>query len=96
MQAQHSPAPWSYDCDVICDANGHDVCVLHAPDISGDPAIDRPAWQEAHANGRVIAAAPGLLRACRAAIAYWDSRFAANRREARQMISEALAQADGH
>jgi hypothetical protein len=95
MQVQHSPAPWSYDSDVICDANGHDVCVLYTPDVCGDPTVDRPAWRQAHANGRLIAAAPTLLRACRAAIAYWDSKFAENREEALRIIGDAIANADG-
>ena len=94
MNVPHSPVPWSYDSDVICDANGHDVCVLYTPDICGDPTVDRPAWQQTHANGRLIAAAPELLRACRAAIAYWDSRFATNRREALRLITEAVARVD--
>jgi hypothetical protein len=95
MQAQHSPAPWTYDSDVISDANGHDVCVLYTPDTCGDPTVDRPAWQEAHANGWLIAAAPDLLRACRAANAYWNSKFVANRREALRIISDAIAKTEG-
>jgi hypothetical protein len=95
MNVQHSPAPWSYDSDVICDAKGHDVCVLATPDMCGDPSVDGPAWQQAHANGRLIAAAPELLRACRAALAYWESRFSTNRREALRLIGEAVAKADG-
>ena len=94
MTPQHSPAPWKYETDVIEDANGNDVCTLCSPEVCGDPRIDRPAWQEAHANGRLIAAAPDLLRACQAAITYWDSRFAANRREALRIITAALAKAD--
>ena len=48
-----------------------------------------------HANGRLIAAAPDLLRACRAANAYWNSKFAANRQEALRIISAAIAKTEG-
>ena len=95
MKVQHAAASWTYDSDVICDANGNEVCTLFSPEICGDPTIDGPAWQQTHANGWLIAAAPDLLRACRAAVAYWDSRFAANRREALRIISEAISKAEG-
>lgn len=59
----------------------------------GDAAYQQLSGQcleEAKANGKLIEAAPDLLRGCLAALAYWDSPYETNRTEAIKIIREAV------
>lgn len=60
--ARHTPGPWRVECD------GTSVCMAGQVCIT-DPGPDRATRAELKANAALIAAAPDLLAACRAALA---------------------------
>jgi hypothetical protein len=65
--SEHSPGPWQPDTDAVADVHGNRVCLR--------PVAARDEEWEAHA--RLIAAAPELLAALRAAASaeiVWHAR----------------------
>ena len=68
--AKHTPGPWvisATDDTVVIDATGREVAA-----IDGD-YNDPDTWPQMEANARLIAAAPELLEAARAAYEWLDN-----------------------
>jgi hypothetical protein len=85
----HTPGPWSVENDCVTSEHG-DVARVHY-----QSSREKNGWS-ARADADLIAAAPDLLRGCRAAIAYLidpRSEFAENREEAARIIQAAVAKA---
>ncbi len=98
MKTRHTPGPWHIheDDDVAIDtADGRFIARIEADD--GKSAEDGYIpYAEGKANAALIAAAPDLYDACRAAYAYLTppaSRFASNRKAAAALIEAALLKA---
>ncbi len=76
MSGQHTPGPWELDGIAIA-GSAHrmgDVCLMGEPaQYAGDTADMCENWE---ANARLIAAAPCLLEALRAAMAFIESHVA--------------------
>lgn len=86
-EAKHTPGPWHVDA--VHSEALHEVCMTNPPPKEGNPVVlasveydqDRgtcPTLREANANARLIAAAPDLLAACQAAMAFvstWQHGF---------------------
>jgi hypothetical protein len=74
MKTQHTPGPWSLadHSTVIVSATGLPVCTVESP----DPNIKRDErFRIQEANARLIAAAPEMLDACKAALAACEIEF---------------------
>lgn len=90
----HTPAPWSFDSTRdyspkrVIRHNGLVVCVL----------LDSKADDEAEADARLIAAAPDLLAACKAASHFLSVAGSVcpspQEREVLDMLDEAIAKAE--
>lgn len=75
-EAKHTPGPWHIEVGghpqdvIICDATGNTVC---EPNMDGDdfseldPDVRNIPFDEAQANARLMAAAPALYEALKAA-----------------------------
>lgn len=80
----HTPGPWKIDGLLIIGAE------------SGPIARMTSGANEANGyNARLIAAAPDMLRACQAVIAYHDSNFPENREEMLRIVLATIAKATG-
>lgn len=96
MTTTHTPGPWNVDCGAIAMA-GEIVC-------STIPAPESASVAERRANARLIAAAPDMLAALKAALEALDasqpihSRYPepiARHREATKAAIAAIAKATG-
>jgi hypothetical protein len=69
MSAKHTPGPWELDDEnAVCAGGVYIAAVKQVPCVA-IRSIDLVTWD---ANARLIAAAPDLLDACRAMVA-WDA-----------------------
>ena len=109
MNTQHTPGPW-YVTDIAIIGNNGGTWIAEHPAIkwrtlksvtnSGD-AIVAESIKQANANARLIAAAPQMLEALRAALEAmgdtYDARDAASTEgeQLRDQIAEAIAAATG-
>lgn len=96
----HTPGPWEFrQVNHEWGAIARVGYMPHAT-VSGQSNSDQPPTmgETDYANAHLIAAAPDLLHACRAAMAYLadpPSEFAANRQEAASIIMAAIRKAEG-
>ena len=66
MEAKHTPGPWSFCNNTLCQANGN---YLHLGTWSESSGLGKMA----QANARLIAAAPDLLDALQNMLTAWET-----------------------
>lgn len=70
---RHTPGPWSGGCEAINDSEGRLLATVR---YCSNPTPENPiAVDEGHANSRLIAATPELVRALKDLLA-WCERYA--------------------
>jgi hypothetical protein len=89
VSASFSPAPWRHE-GFLSSAGGHYVLSAHGAMVANCGGPPNNAGVEANAN--LIAAAPDLYAACRAALALGE---ADDLRDVNAMLRAALAKAEG-
>lgn len=97
----HTPGPWELIGTTLIGKTGpHSgaVAIIASPTCktSGDAKeadCDDPRWDEAMANARLIAAAPELLEACKAAKKYLEPDLVEPGRTVFWKLVEAIAEA---
>lgn len=96
---KHTPGPWESDSDVVQPVDGQSFNGCHICRIT-DPGDGFSS--EARANAQLISAAPDLLEACKAALAYipnsvvrsWPPGFEL-KAKALELLRSAIAKATG-
>lgn len=74
-KTKHTPGPWSVDPDFdAVDDGDYTREVFDDPEQRLVATVHGDTAEEAAANARLIAAAPDLLEACKAALAIFDER----------------------
>lgn len=105
----HTPGPWepcyhwrhpNCPCGThrgyVWDSTGDRVIAQMGCDRSdGEQVYDEPGKQEARANAHLIAAAPDLLAACKAALGAFEFNHCINWDDLRRAIEKAEGNADG-
>ncbi len=91
MTNTHTPGPWhvtpgTVPAESVWDETGN---------LQIASFIEGRGWQEQHANARLIAAAPDLLAASRAALAALEALRDAPQGGAEVMLRAAIAKAEG-
>jgi len=81
--SEHTPGPWAYQNDAITSAYG-DIARVHF-----QSSRDRRGWDDR----RLIAAAPELLAACKAALHQMENGTGAN--DLRSLFRSAIDKAEG-
>lgn len=103
MKPQYTPGPWEINT-VEADDDG-DLCLMVWGDTQAVCALivdDDEGWdrETAEANARLIAAAPELLEACKAAKEYCGKPFneinGADAERVYKLCAEAIAAAEGN
>lgn len=107
QEGGHTPGPWLMAAKpssvvgwpiVAPQAGGRVVCSLNYADrkaFGGPQPGDRTFNAESEANGRLIAAAPDLLSACKAAKKYLEPSLTEPGRTVFWMLVDAIAKAKG-
>jgi hypothetical protein len=96
--AKHTPAPWRVEEGEITAADGQTVIgqLYGADDFPCLDDVDRDGVdEESHANARLIAAAPDLLRACEMLVAAQDGGDVGDVLKAMDAARAAVAKATG-
>lgn len=109
--SEHSPTPWDLDPKriTVYDAGQNVIADFYWPGSDLGP-VNCPAEEEARANANLLLAAPNLLEACRAYIAFGDQELTSTTRKGkirevnemlrkesdiRLQIQEAITKAEG-
>ena len=96
MSTQHTPGPWRVDPDHCRDVQTSDgaieICLAEGGKPYGINLFSVPPIEEAHANARLIAAAPDLLEAC---IVAFHQTCSVGRPKDWEQLRTAIAKATG-
>jgi hypothetical protein len=99
MNTKHTPGPWRVDPDHFRDVQTTDgaieICLAEGGEPYGKNLFSVPPIEEAHANARLIAAAPDLLEALKAILEDMDSEHGTDYdyAKARAAIAKATGEA---
>jgi hypothetical protein len=100
LESRHTPGPWKVSGCRMARKGFENPMIecgeTHEPLIAELLGQDR-AWETKIANARLIAAAPELLEACKAAVTQFEANadYAFSDREVIKAIQSAIAKAEG-